>query len=228
LKKTPVAVFAEGRGAAHAVPANLPDLPDPPSPGRSSISGPMMVEGGPMDYDDLIRKEVKEKLAVMRVRLSLTPEQEAKIAKALPYGQAKTKIIDDDTKVIRASSEDKKKMEDAIRAALTAEQQKDYDTFRAEEKANAAEAVANRELSRLQSMTTLSPEQKDQAFAAFSGIASRESMEDLPEPGGKSDVMKDALETRWAARLEALGAILTPEQMAIYQQAGNPFDRTGG
>ena len=161
----------------------------------------------------------------MRMRLSLTPEQETKIAKALEYGQAKMKIIDNDTKVIRATSEDKKKMEDAISAALTADQQKEYESFRAEEKANAAEAVANRELSRLQSMTTLSPEQKDQAFAAFSEIASRESMQDLPEPGGKSDVMKDALETRWAARQEALGAILTPEQMAIYQQAGNPFDR---
>ena len=95
-------------------------------------------------------------------------------------------------------------------------------------KANAAEAAANRELSRLQSMTTLSPEQKDHAFAAFTEIASRESMVDLTEPGVKPDVMKDALETRWADRLEALGAILTPEQMAIYQQAGNPFPRGAG
>jgi RNA polymerase sigma factor (sigma-70 family) len=222
LKKTPVAVFAEERGPAHAVPAKLPDSPDPPSPGRSSISGPMM------DYDALIRGQVNEKLAALRTRLSLTSEQEPKIAKALAYGQAKTKIIDNDTKVIRASAEDKKRMEDAISASLTAGQQREYESFRAEEKANAVEAVANRELSRLQSMTTLSPEQKDQAFAAFSEIASKESMEDLPEPGSDPGVMKDALETRWTARQEALGAILTPEQMAIYQQAGNPFDRTGG
>jgi hypothetical protein len=197
-------------------------LPDLASPGRSSISGPMM------DYDALIRGQVNEKLATLRKRLSLTPEQEPKIAEALAYGQAKTKIIDNDKKVIRPSADDKKKMEDAISASLTAGQQKEYQSFRAEEKANAVEAVANRELSRLQSMTTLSPEQKDQAFAAFSEIASRESMEDLPEPGSDPGVMKDALETRWADRQEALGAILTPEQMAIYQQAGNPFNRTGG
>jgi hypothetical protein len=36
------------------------------------------------------------------------------------------------------------------------------------------------------------------------------------------------VDARWADRLEALGVILTPEQMAIYQQAGNPFHRTGG
>jgi hypothetical protein len=202
-------------------------LPDPPSPGRSGISGPVIDQDGSMDYDAMIRGQVNEKLAALRTRLSLTPEQETKIAKALPYGQAKTKIIDNDTKVIRASSEDKKKMEDTIRAALTAAQQREYDSFRAEEKANAVEAVANRELSRLQSMTTLSPEQKDQAFAAFSEIASRESMQDLPEPGSDPGVMKDALKTRWADRQEALGAILTPEQMAIYQQAGNPFVARG-
>jgi RNA polymerase sigma factor (sigma-70 family) len=227
LKQTS-AVFAEEVASAHAVPAKLRDLPDPPSPASSSISGPVMDKDGPEDYEALIRGQVNEKLAALRTRLSLTPEQEVIIAKALPYGQAKTKIIDNDTKVIRASSEDKKRMEDVIRAALTAEQQTEYDSFRAEEKANAVEAVANRELSRLQSMTTLSPEQKDQAFAAFSEIASRESMEDLPEPGSAPGVKTDILETRWADRQEALGAILTPEQMAIYQQAGNPFDRTGG
>jgi RNA polymerase sigma factor (sigma-70 family) len=227
-KKTPVAVFAEERGSAHAVPAKLSDLPDPPSPGRSSISGPVTATGAPVDYEALMRGEVKEKLAALRKRLLLTPEQETKIAKALEYGQAKTKVIDNDTKIIRATVDDKKKMEDAISASLTADQQKEYESFRAEEKANAMEAVANRELSRLQSMTTLSPEQKDQAFAAFSEIASRESMEDLPEPGSNSDVTKDLLEARWAARLEALGAILTSEQMEIYQQAGYPFAKTGG
>jgi hypothetical protein len=175
----------------------------------------------------MIREEVNEKLAVLRTRLSLTPDQETEIAKALEYGQPKTKILQNDTKIIRATVEDKKRMEDAIRASLTAGQQEGYESFLAEEKANAQEAVAYRELSRLQTMTTLSPEQKDQAFAAFAEIASRESMEDLPEPGEDSGVMKDALETRWADRLEALAAILTSEQMAIYQQFGNPFVARG-
>jgi RNA polymerase sigma factor (sigma-70 family) len=227
LKKAPVAVFAEETGFARAVPAKLQDLPEPPSPERSSLFGAAMDKGGPHDYDTLHRRQVKEKLAALRKRLSLTPDQETEIAKALEYGQMKTKIIDNDVKVFRASADDKKKMEDGIIASLTAGQQKEYESFRAEEKANAVEAVANRELSRLQSMTTLSPEQKDQAFAAFSEIVSRESMQDLPEPGGNREAMKGALEARWADRQEALGAILTPEQMAIYQQAGNPFVARG-
>jgi hypothetical protein len=174
------------------------------------------------------RGKMKEKLAVLRQRLALTPEQETKIAKALEFGQSKMKIIPPDVIVTKATPEDQKKMEDGIIAALTADQQKEYETFRAEEKANALEAVANRELSELQSITTLSPEQKDLVFAAFSEIASKES--DLPvlEPVRDADAIRQAEKTRWAARQEALSAILTPEQMALYLQAGNPFHPGAG
>jgi hypothetical protein len=182
-----------------------------------------------MDFDALNRGKMKEKLAVLRTRLSLTPEQETKIAKALEYGQSKIKISPPDVLVNKATPEDQKKMEDGINAALTADQQREYESFRAEEKANALEAVANRELSRLQSMTTLSTEQKDQAFAAFSEIASRESNLPVLDPDKEADAIREAVAARWAARQEALSAILTPEQMAIYQQHGNPFTRgTGG
>jgi RNA polymerase sigma factor (sigma-70 family) len=228
LKKTSVTVFPEERGSAHAVFAKQQDLPDTPAPGRSSLSGPV-VDKGQMDFDALNRGKIEEKLAVLRNRLSLTPEQEAKIAKALEYGKSKMKISPPNVIVTGATPEDQKKMEDTIIASLTDEQQKEYESFRAEEKANALEAVANRELSRLQSMTTLSAEQKDQAFAAFSEIASRES--DLPvlDPGKDAEAIKEAVAHRWAARQEALSGILTPEQMAIYQQHGNPFARgTGG
>jgi RNA polymerase sigma factor (sigma-70 family) len=229
-KNTPVAVFAEERGSARAVPAKLPDSPDLASGERPGTSGPVMEKGGLMDRDPLMNREkMKEKLAVLRQRLALTPEQETKIVKALEYGQSKMKISPPNVIVTKATPEDQKKMEDTISASLTADQQKEYESFRAEEKANALEAVANRELSRLQSMTTLSPEQKDQAFAAFSEIAARESNLPVLDPGKDADAIMEAVEARWAARQEALSAILTPEQMAIYQQAGNPFRRgTGG
>lgn len=133
------------------------------------------------------------------------------------------KILPPEVIVTNATPEDQKRMEDAILASLTADQQKEYESFRAEEKSNALEAVANRELSHLQSMTNLSPEQKDQAFAAFSEIASREFNLPVLEPGKDAEAIKEAVSARWAARQEALREILTPEQMAIYQQAGNPF-----
>lgn len=227
-KKTPVAAAMEESGLTRTISAKRQDSPDSTSPKNPGTSASIAIQGGSQDYAAQIRGQVKEKVAALRKRLSLTPEQEPEIAKALAYGQAKTKIIDNDVKVIRASSDDKRKMEDAIRAALTASQQKEYETFRAEEKANAVEAIANRELSRLQSMATLSPEQKDQAFAAFTEIATKESMEDLPEPGGNAKTTKNMLNDRWAARQEALSAILTPEQMANYQQSGNPFRGNGG
>ncbi|MES2470035.1 MAG: sigma-70 family RNA polymerase sigma factor [Verrucomicrobiota bacterium] len=228
-KKTPVAVFAGERGSADAVPAKLQDLPEAPPAESSSSSGPMMDKGSPMDFDALNRGKVKEKLAVLGKRLSLTPEQETRIAQALEYGQSKMKVSPPNVMVTKATPEDVKRMDDAISASLTAGQQEEYESFLAEEKANALEAVANRELSNLQSMTTLSPEQKDQAFAAFSEIASRESMLPVLDPAKEADAIQEAVAARWADRQDALKAILTPEQMALYQQAGNPFGRgTGG
>ena len=182
-----------------------------------------------MDFDALNRGKVKEKLAVLGKRLSLTPEQETRIAQALEYGQSKMKVSPPNVMVTKATPEDVKRMDDAISASLTAGQQEEYESFRADEKANALEAVANRELSNLQSMTTLSPEQKDQAFAAFSEIASRESMLPVLDPAKEAEAIQEAVAARWADRQDALRAILTPEQMALYQQAGNPFGRgTGG
>jgi DNA-binding MarR family transcriptional regulator len=227
LKKTP-AVFAGERASARAVPDKLQDLPDPPSPGRSDPAGPEMREGGLPDIDAMNRGKMKEKLAVLRKRVSLTPEQETKIAKALEYGQLKFKISPPNVIPLKPTSDDIKKMDEAVLASLTAVQQKEYEAFRAEERANVLEAVANRELSRLQSMTTLSPEQKDQAFAVFSEIASREATLPVLDPAKEAEAIREAEKARWAARQEALSAILTPEQMAVYQQAGNPFRRGAG
>jgi RNA polymerase sigma factor (sigma-70 family) len=229
LKKTPATVLAGEGNSAQASPAKLPESPDPPSQGRPEPSGPAMEKGRAMrDFDALNGKKLKEKLAVLRTRLSLTPEQENRIAKALEYGKSNMEISPPNVLVRKATPEDLQKMEDGITAALTADQQREYASFREEEKANALEAVANRELSRLQSMTNLSPEQKDQAFAAFSEIASRESNLPMLDPDKNAEAIKEAVEARWAARQEALSAILTPEQMAIYQQAGNPFHRGAG
>lgn len=223
LKKTPVAVIAEESEYAHSVHPKLSPLPDVPSPEQNSIpSGPIM------DFDALNRAQTKEKLAVLRNRLSLTPEQETKIANALEYGQSKIKVSPPNVIVTKATPEDIQKMEDVIRDSLVADQQMEYESFRAEERANALEAVANRELSSLQSMTTLSPEQKDQAFAAFAEIASRESVRPVLDPAIETKAIEEAVKTRWADRLEALSSILTPEQLAIYQQAGNPFTRGFG
>jgi hypothetical protein len=185
-----------------------------------------MDKDGLKEHDALNSEKVKEKLAALRKRLSLTPEQEKQIAKALEYGQSKMKIVPNGTLITGVTPDDKKKMADAIKAALTADQQTEYESFRAEEEANAIEAKANRELSTLQSMTTLSPEQKDQAFAALSDLVSSESTQTLPLPDEDPKAIKEALNARWAARQQALGGILTPEQMAVYQQAGNPFQLT--
>lgn len=210
----------------HATSAKRQAPSDLPAPKSDTMTG----KEDSLDIDALQHGQMKEKVAVLRERLSLKPEQERVLAKALEYGQIRFKVDPPNVIPIKPTPEDLKKMEDSISAALTADQQKDYLTFREEEKANALEAVANRELSNLQSMMTLSSEQKDQAFEALSEIASREATLPVLEPGGdpEAKAIKEAVQARWADRQEALSSILTSEQMALYRQAGNPFKRGGG
>jgi RNA polymerase sigma factor (sigma-70 family) len=224
----PVTAAARERDFAQTVPAKRRDLANPLAPKDSDPAGPATREDGPPDIDAMNRGKMTEKLAVLRTRLSLTPEQEQQIAKALEYGQLRFKIDPPNVIPVKPTADDIRKMEDGVLAALTADQQKEYQSFREDEQANALEAVANRELSRLQSMTTLTQEQKDLAFAAFSEIASREINLPVLDPDKEAEAISEAEKARWAARQEALGAILTPEQMAVYQQADNPFRRGTG
>lgn len=224
IKRTSVAAGEKEKAvtSSDASPAEIADSPNPVAPESTAPADPVV------DVDAMNRGKVKEKAAALRQRLALTAEQETRIAEALEYGQTTFKISPPNVIPVKPTAEALRKMEDAISATLTADQQEEYHVFRAEEKANVLEAAANQELSRLQSMVTLSPEQKDQAFAAFSDIASRESSLPVLDPDREAPAIRETEKTRWAERQEALNAILTPEQMALYQQAGNPFRRGSG
>jgi Spy/CpxP family protein refolding chaperone len=195
---------------------------------RKMTGGPAMLfpggQGLPGHSPELNAEKIKEKLAAMKKRLSLTPEQEEKIRGILEAAQPKVRTAADGSMMLKLGQDagEKQKTAEAIAAVLNDEQKEGYSSFRQEETANAAEAVANRELSQLQSATTLSAEQKDAAFAALSKIALEEQSQSLPDPGGDPSVVEAAMAARWNARQEALSGILTPEQQAVYQQSGNP------
>jgi hypothetical protein len=134
-----------------------------------------------------------------------------------------------------------------IAAVLTPEQQQAYAAVRQEQRTNDVEIKANKELARLQTSLTLTQEQKDKAFTLLSTLADQEydnpvspmagpiaqQLERTPGAPGMKDLEPHAEEIKAAAalaaerrtqRIEAMREILTPEQMALYedqQKQGN-------
>lgn len=195
---------ADGRGAiAGAVPK-----PDSPAVPQSDAEPDDSVPA--VDVEALGRAGIAEKVAALRGRLGLTPDQEDVLARALELGRTRFRISPPNVIPVRPTPDELEQMEAMIRSTLTPGQQEEYDAFRAEEMANSLEAAANRDLSRLQSLLTLTDEQKDEAFALFSDIASRETGLPVLDPAQGAAAIREAERARWLERRQALSSILTP------------------
>ena len=171
--------------------------------------------------------KVNEQLAGLKKQLGLTDEQAEElrplISRMLPTGRGLeiSELMSGDGKMGFSAekmkersakiAEDKKAAENELIAKLSPEQKLAYDQWKLAEKANKVELATNRELSSLQSQMSLTPEQKDRAFAALSTLAQNEiEVDPLTEPVKFMDRRK--------GRIEALKPILTPEQMALYER----------
>ncbi|MEZ5304853.1 MAG: hypothetical protein R3F11_30020 [Verrucomicrobiales bacterium] len=178
-----------------------------------------------------IEARVKARLATLTDRLGLSDEQAAKVRDILTaqYGGSGGSgdlafdilgaVGDGDAGAIAGavlggggSKADRNAAADAALAELLdPAQQEKYAAFQAEERANQIEARANEELARLQRQFTLSPDQKDRAFEIFANQAT----EDLDHPVSLAD--GDAYAARQQERHNALGEVLSEEQLASYR-----------
>ncbi len=100
---------------------------------------------------------------------------------------------------------------------LNDEQKKGYEEFKEQKEKDRIERNANEELMHLQTMMTLTDEQKDAAFGVFADFATNERPDDYMnmEPGGEAEMM---VEHFLEPRIEAMSKILTPEQQTIYAE----------
>lgn len=200
---------------------------------------------------DKQKLKLDEKVAALRTRLKLTDSQAAAIRELLEKNpdDAQSLIakamsgekVDEKSAMLDILKPGKKNAELAnqIAALLTPEQRQDYIAFRQEQRSNDVEVKANKELARLQSSLTLSPDQKDKAFATLTKIADEEydnpvnnmaalMQQGMKMQGNKKDPDMEAhmeeikAATDYAAerrkmRVEAMREVLTPEQLAIYE-----------
>jgi|GEM_PF-5616168 len=207
--------------------------------------------------------KLDERVAGLRTRLGLNDAQAAAIRELLEKnpsgvqslmaramaGEAPDEAQDEASMIRELLRPGQKTAEltEKISAVLTPEQQQAYATFRQEQRTNDVEVKANRELARLQTSLTLSPEQKDKAFTVLSGLADQEydnpvspmvtmmakQMEHMPAGKGRKDMevhmeeikaVSELAAGRRQQRVEAMREILSPEQFKLYedqQKQGN-------
>jgi hypothetical protein len=103
----------------------------------------------------------------------------------------------------------------AVTETLSPDQLSAWQAYQASEIENAQEAAAQRDLSTLQMMLSLTKEQKDQAFQVLSALGRKEAL--LPV----EELMDEAaIANRYNERLEALRPILSEEQMDAFSHQG--------
>ena len=191
-----------------------------------------------------------ERLAALRARLNLSDEQAAALREILeknPQGPEamimsamagkevdKARLIVDFLRPGQKSAE----LTEKVAALLTPEQQEAYTAFRQEQRTNDIEIKTGKELARLQASLTLSPEQKDKAFAVLSAMAEQEydtpvspmagflaqqakangsGNKDLQEHLEEITAAGDLVTQRRQQRVEAMREILAPEQVSLYE-----------
>jgi hypothetical protein len=200
------------------------------------------------------RLKLDERVAGMKARLGLNDAQAAAIrklleenpggmqsvmARAMSGGESKEKESDMILELLRPGQKNAE-LTEKIAAVLTPEQKEAYTAFRQEQRTNQVEIKAGKELARLQSSLTLSPGQKDKAFAVLSTLANDEyenpisplvtiMAQQLEHPMGNresEDLEPHKEEIKAAAalaaqrrqqRVEAMREILSPEQFKLYE-----------
>ncbi len=176
-----------------------------------------------------MRLKVEERLAALKTRVSLTPEQVEKLRPVveriladpnqLPLDAAlgsgsvilTGEKLKEHQESIRA---DRAKAEEELLGMLEGTQQAAYQEWKKDDRTNRVEARANQELAQLQSQLSLTSEQKDKAFALLSKLAEQE----IDEPGGLTGL--ERFQQRRNSRIEGMREILTEEQLAVYQRQG--------
>jgi len=163
-----------------------------------------------------MQDEVEGKMAGLKAKLNLTPEQETAIQAILGKEMSKgMEVLEKLTKGELSEAEMEKLTKDfeaserdQIAALLTPEQKKAYEEYEKEEKARTARLTANSELEEMQSRLQLTDEQQDKVFAVLYNFAQSDSENDS---GSIDDHRKQADKKK-----EALRGVLTPDQLERY------------
>jgi hypothetical protein len=231
---------AAGQDENRATKRERPDAADP-KPGQPKVLTYSSGNGGemPPEMKEMFSKmeeqrkeararKIDERLAALKSRLKLTPDQETKVRALLESSPdmgrgagllegVKVAVngnaggVSLSSAAASAGNATGGSFDEQLAALLSPDQQDEFVAFQQEQRENRVEIATNREMTQLQQQLTLTPEQKDQAYQALGDIARNEA--DQPANGFDPAAMAAAKQ----ARVDALRPILTPEQLKAYE-----------
>lgn len=167
-------------------------------------------------------QQVESRLSRLKASLNLTAEQEqsareilGRQAQAMSAGMQQAFSGKFDKEELARLGKNAGNPDEQIKALLSPEQKAAYANYQQEEAAYNARLAANTELMSLQATVGLSPEQQDRAFAAlYEATFNQLTGSAKPPSGNQADVMQWTLDQK----AKALESVLTPAQLASYQQ----------
>jgi outer membrane murein-binding lipoprotein Lpp len=168
--------------------------------------------------DVFMNQRVDSKMAALKGRLNLSPEQEASIREILAkQSKAGTEMAQqmfsgNGIKTNVLSQVGAMAKDDQIKALLSPEQATAYDAVEKEEQGANVRLMANAELLQLQSTLQLSEDQQDKVFTVLAEQAQAQFL-DAPTNGANLD-----LPGMFQRKADALRGVLTPDQFERYQK----------
>jgi RNA polymerase sigma factor (sigma-70 family) len=190
---------------------------------RSVDSGPNPVTGAMANAVKLaMEQQVDAKVSRLKSILNLTSDQEQSIreilgrqAEAMSAGMQQAFSGKFDKAELERAGKNAGNTEAQLLAILTADQKLQYPKYQKEEAAQTARTAASSELMQLVATMGLSSDQQDRAFAALYDVNfSQLSGATKPNSGTQTEIMRWVLDQK----LRALEPILTPDQLAKFQQ----------
>lgn len=169
-----------------------------------------------------MEQQVDGRLSRMEASLNLTPEQEqsareilTRQAQAMSAGMQQAFSGKFDKEELARLGKNAGNTDEQIKALLSPDQKAAYPSYQREEAAHNAQLAANNELMLLQATVGLTSEQQDRAFAAlYDANLNQLTGNTRPPSGNQADVMQWTLDQK----AKALEPVLTPAQLASYQQ----------
>jgi hypothetical protein len=168
-----------------------------------------------------MEQQVEGKLAGMKTKLNLTPEQEAAIRNIMTNQMSRATTMAQkmfggegvQTNDLVQVSKNQLSDEAQIKALLTPEQVTAYDAFQKEEQTRNARLVANAELMQLQSTLQLDETQQDKVFAVLAEQAQTQLAGNMTNAGAALD-----FRGQFQHKADALSAVLTADQLTRYKK----------
>jgi len=171
----------------------------------------------------------QQRMFLLQNRLHLTPDQAAKVKAAMDAdAQARRTVMQqafrNNGTVDPAAAAAANTLDQTLTTVLTPEQQTAYQQVQADEKTSQADTMATTQVNQIVPLLQLSDSQKDQVFSALYQVqmGAPDPTSLMTNPNAASVIAAQAQATQ-----AALAKVLTPDQMALYQQEGQSFTPGG-